>query len=173
MMDCPHSPAPRIMASTVSNLRCSSASLKVNSVVSTCTARRATLLGGNRHEAMAVHNTSLPGAARSQYGEMSARQDVQSHPVSRSETAGCQAQACFDIMCTALTSTCLDLAVLPVAVEAVDDVTRNLRHVHRHLQRPDDAGVAIGQAVLDVVQRRVDEHVGLVPCRRLQGYAQM
>ena len=42
MMDCPHRPAPRIMASTVSNLRCSSASLNVNSVVSTCTTQRGT-----------------------------------------------------------------------------------------------------------------------------------
>ena len=44
MMDCPHRPAPRIMASTVSNLRCRSASLKVNSVVSTCTTKAGTWL---------------------------------------------------------------------------------------------------------------------------------
>ena len=36
MMDCPHSWLPLIMASTWSNLRCSSASLNTYSVVSTC-----------------------------------------------------------------------------------------------------------------------------------------
>ncbi len=40
MMDCPVSPAPRIMASTVSNFRCSSASLNMYSVVSTCRTRK-------------------------------------------------------------------------------------------------------------------------------------
>ena len=38
MMDCPHRALPLIMASTASNLRCSSASLNMYSVVSTCPA---------------------------------------------------------------------------------------------------------------------------------------
>ena len=57
----------------------------------------------------------------------------------------------------------LDLAVAPVAVQAVQHVAENLGEVDGHVQRADDPGVAVGQRVLDVVERGVDEHPGVVP----------
>mmetsp|Transcript_11421 Transcript_11421/g.47886 ORF Transcript_11421/g.47886 Transcript_11421/m.47886 type:complete len:872 (-) Transcript_11421:1298-3913(-) len=57
----------------------------------------------------------------------------------------------------------LDLAVAPVAVQAVQNVAENLGEVDGHVQRADDPGVAVGQRVLDVVERGVDEHPGVVP----------
>ena len=56
----------------------------------------------------------------------------------------------------------LDLAVAPVAVQAVQNVAENLGEVDGHVQRADDPGVAVGQRVLDVVERGVDEHPGVV-----------
>ena len=47
MMDCPHRALPLIMASTASNLRCSSASLNMYSVVSTCPAPGFRVQGSN------------------------------------------------------------------------------------------------------------------------------
>lgn len=44
----------------------------------------------------------------------------------------------------------------------------HLDDVHGHVQGADDAGVAIGQAVLDVVERRVHQHSVVVPRRRLR-----
>lgn len=43
-----------------------------------------------------------------------------------------------------------------------------LGDVHRHVQGADDSGVAVGQAILDVVQRRVHQHPVVVPSRRLR-----
>ena len=62
---------------------------------------------------------------------------------------------------------CLDLPVLAVSVEAVDDVAKDLGDVDWDFQGANDAGVAVGQAVLDVVQRGVDQHAAVVPCRAL------
>lgn len=62
---------------------------------------------------------------------------------------------------------CLDLAILAVAVEAVDDVAKDLGNVDGDVQGADDPRVAVGQAVFDVIQRGVDQHATVVPCRTL------
>ena len=61
----------------------------------------------------------------------------------------------------------LDLAVLAVAVQAVDGAAEDLGDVDGDVQGADDAAVAVGQAVLDVVERGVDEHAAVVPGRAL------
>ena len=61
----------------------------------------------------------------------------------------------------------LDEAVLAVAVEAVDDIPKDLGNVDGDVQGADDARVAIGQAVLDVVQRCIDQYSAVVPGRAL------
>ena len=50
----------------------------------------------------------------------------------------------------------LDLAVLAVAVEAVDDVAKDARDVYGRVQRADDARIAIGQAVPAPVKKLRD-----------------
>mmetsp|Transcript_29522 Transcript_29522/g.56731 ORF Transcript_29522/g.56731 Transcript_29522/m.56731 type:complete len:303 (-) Transcript_29522:1577-2485(-) len=64
----------------------------------------------------------------------------------------------------------LDDAVLAITVQAVHRVPVHLGDVHRHVQRADDAAVAVGEAVLDVVECGVDEYTAVpstVPCTRL------
>lgn len=61
----------------------------------------------------------------------------------------------------------LDLPDLAVPVQREHLAAHHARDVQRHLQRADDAAVAVGQAVLDVVQRGVDEHAVGVPRRAL------
>lgn len=61
----------------------------------------------------------------------------------------------------------LDLAVLAIAVKAEDDVPKDLGDVHRDIKSANDPGVPIRQAVLDVVQRGVDEHALIIPGSRL------
>mmetsp|Transcript_30277 Transcript_30277/g.77203 ORF Transcript_30277/g.77203 Transcript_30277/m.77203 type:complete len:1034 (-) Transcript_30277:1092-4193(-) len=57
----------------------------------------------------------------------------------------------------------LDLAVLALAVQRKHHAARHLGDVQRHVQRADDAAVAVGQAVLDVVERGVHQHAVVVP----------
>merc|ERR1719502_142671 len=56
-----------------------------------------------------------------------------------------------------------DLAHLALAVEAVELAVARRGEVQRHLERPDDPVVAIGQAVLEMVERREVEDVVAVP----------
>ena len=56
-----------------------------------------------------------------------------------------------------------DLAHLPLAVERVERAVRRRRQVDRHVERADDAVVAVGEQVLDVVERAEDEDVVAVP----------
>lgn len=57
----------------------------------------------------------------------------------------------------------LDLAILAVPVQAVDDVAKDLGDVDRDVQGADNAAVAIGQAILDMVKGGVDEDAVVVP----------
>eukprot|EP00962_Isochrysis_galbana_P057468 scaffold29832_cov112-Isochrysis_galbana.AAC.7 len=59
------------------------------------------------------------------------------------------------------------LAHLALAVQAVDGPARDARNVDGHVQRADDAVVPVDQAVLDVVERRVDKYLVAVPRARL------
>ena len=52
------------------------------------------------------------------------------------------------------------------AIETEDAVALDLRDVDRHVERADDAVIAVDQRVLDVIRRRVDEHAGIVPGAR-------
>ena len=61
----------------------------------------------------------------------------------------------------------LDLAILALAVEAEEEVAKDLGDIDRDVQGAHDARVAVGQAVLDVVERRVDQDAAVVPCRAL------
>ena len=61
----------------------------------------------------------------------------------------------------------LDLAILALAVEAEEEVAKDLGDVNRDVQGAHDARVAIGQAVLDVVERCVDQDATVVPRRAL------
>ncbi len=57
----------------------------------------------------------------------------------------------------------LDLAVLAITIEAEDDIAKHLGDVHGDIQGADDPAVAVRQAVLDVVERGVDEDPAVVP----------
>jgi len=56
-------------------------------------------------------------------------------------------------------------AHLSLSVEAVYGATRNARDVDGHVERADDSVVAVDEAVLDVVERRVDKHLVAVPVK--------
>ena len=57
----------------------------------------------------------------------------------------------------------LDLAVLALAVEREEDLVGDLGDVDGDVERANDAAVAVGQAVLDVVEGRVDQHAVVIP----------
>ena len=61
--------------------------------------------------------------------------------------------------------TYLDLAILAITVQAEDDVAEDLGDVDGHIERADDTRVAIWQAILYVIQRRVYQHAAVIPGR--------
>ena len=62
----------------------------------------------------------------------------------------------------------LDLPVLALTVQCEQDLVGDLGDVHGDIQCADDAAVAVGEAVLDMVQCRVDEDAVVIPSSALQ-----
>lgn len=70
---------------------------------------------------------------------------------------------CLQVEASRSTEPYLDGPVLAIPVQCIHDVAADVCDVHGGVEGADDAGVAVRQAVLDVVEGGVEQHAGFVP----------